>query len=245
MLKPIYIYIYIYIILSLGILLSPFQKVLAQSSLFEKIEIGASANYSALHYDSDDNTINDMISYNLGFQIHVLINHQLTNKLVLQTGLEYFFFTYEIEDQKIPETDFNGALTGNYFKYFMEESFNTSYLTLPMRIQYHPFSTQKIYFTAGPEFSYKIGYSNGMTKTILKSEDGKQLYEFPSHVYDVPEEANDFLVSGIAGVGYNLNTVIPLIIELKVKHSITPYLSGDNYITSWLRSVSFTVSYRL
>ena len=221
------------------------RSIQAQNNLFENLEVGASLNYSTLHYESDGDVLNDIISYDFGFQIHALINQDLSEKFILQSGLEYFFYTYEFEDQIIQQTGPNGGATGNYYKNSMTESFSTSYLTVPIRIQYHPFSNYPIYFTAGPEFSYKIGYSNGTYESVLYSENDERMQESYSDEYDVPESANDFLVSGIAGVGYNLYPKVPLSIELKAKHSITPYLSGGNYIKSWIRSLSFSVSYSL
>lgn len=232
----------LFLFLSLGLLFMPIQSIQAQSSIFDKLEIGASANYNTLHYDGD--VLNDIISYDYGFQLHVLINHVLSEKFILQSGFEYFYYTYEFKNQTIQQTNPNGGFTGNYYKNFMAESFSTSYLTLPVRVQYHPFSSQ-FYFTAGPEFSYKIGFSNGTYESVLYSENDERLQEFYSDEYDVPESANDFLVSGIAGIGYNLNPVVPVSIELKAKHSITPYLNGGNYIDSWIRSFSLSVSYNL
>lgn len=234
----------LFLFLSLGFFLIPTRPIQAQSSLFEKLKVGASANYNTLHYKSEGDFLNDIISYGFGFQNHVLINHDLTDKFSLQTGFEYFFYTYEIEDRTLQQTEPNGETTGNYYINSMTESFSTSYLTLPVRIHYHPFSNQ-VYFTAGPEFSYKIGYSKGLHETVLFSANGERLQESYSNEYDVPELANDFLVSGIAGVGYNLNHVVPLTMEFKAKHSITPYLSGGNYIKSWIRSFSLSVSYNL
>lgn len=231
--------------LFLGLLFIPVRSIQAQNNLFENLEFGTSLNYSTLHYESDGDVINDIISYDFGFQIHALMNHDLSEKFKLQSGLEYFFYTYEFEDQIIQQTGPNGETTGNYYKGSMTESFSTSYLTVPIRIQYHPFSNHSIYFTAGPEFSYKIGYSNGKYESALYSENGERLQESYSDEYEVPETANDFLVSGIAGVGYNLKPIVPLTIELKAKHSITPYLSGENYIKSWIRSLSLAISYKL
>ncbi|MEX0856873.1 MAG: outer membrane beta-barrel protein [Balneolaceae bacterium] len=234
-----------FLFLPLSFLLMPGHSIQAQGSLIEKIEVGASLNYNTLHYESEIDVLNDFISFDFGFQIHALINQNISKRFILQSGLEYFFFTYEFEDQIFQQTEPNGGTTGNYYKNSMTENFNTSYLTLPIRIQYHPFSDQQIYFTAGPEFSYKIGYSNGTYKSVLYSDNDERLQESYSDEYDVPESANDFLVSGIAGIGYNLNPVVPIAIEVKAKHSITPYLSGGNYIDSWIRSLSLSVSYKL
>jgi hypothetical protein len=235
----------LFLFLSLGLLFIPMRSVQAQNSLFENLEVGASLNYSTLHYKSDGGFINDIISYDFGFQIHALMNRDISEKFILQSGLEYFFYTYEFEDQIIQQTGPNGGTTGNYYKNSMTENFSTSYLTVPIRIQYHPFSNHQIYFKAGPELSYKIGYSNGTYESVLYSENDERMQESYSDEYDVPESANDFIISGVAGIGCDLGSVAPVKLEVKAKHSITPYLSGDNYIKSWIRSLSFSVSYKL
>ncbi len=224
----------------------PSHSIQAQNSLFEKLEIGASVNYSSLHYESSDGDfINDVISYDFGFQIHALTNFDFSQNFSLQTGLEYFFFTYDIEELTIQETDINRNPTGNYLKaYIGKKDFNTTYLSLPIRLRYSPLSRSQFYITAGPEFSYKIGYKNGEYKNILYSENDEQLQEM-SFTYDVPEAANNFLISGVAGMGYNFRSIAPIKLEVKAKHSITPYLSGDNSTKSWVRSLSFSVSYSI
>lgn len=222
------------------------QALLAQNNIEDNIQVGASVAYSTLHYDKDaGDVLNDIISYDAGFQLNALIAYDLSDQFSLQTGFEYFYFTYEFEDQISPETGSNGGTTGNYFKSSVTENFSTSYLTVPVRLQFHPLETVPLYITTGPDFSYKIGYDNGRYETVFYSEnDEKQEVVFNGE-YNLPEEANDFLMSAVAGLGYSFKEKNPLTLELKGIHSITPYLSGGNYIDSWIRSVSLTIFYDL
>lgn len=104
-----------------------------------KIEVGAYANYNTLHYESDGDALNDLISYDVGFQIHVLANYNLSKKLTSQLGFEYFFYTYDFEDQIVQQTRPNGRTARNYYKYSISENFSISYLMVPIRTQYYPF----------------------------------------------------------------------------------------------------------
>ena len=48
-----------------------------------------------------------------------------------------------------------------------------------------------------------------------------------------------------AGVGYSFDSSShPLDLEFGAKKAVRPYMSGDNFIKSWIRSFSLTVSYR-
>jgi hypothetical protein len=217
----------------------------AQQVLFKNVQIGGSANFSTLHYESDFSSLNDYTSSDAGFQIHITTRHDLSERIGLQTGLEYFYYSYDFSIRQIV-TDETGQPTGDILRTRLEDPIQTSYLSLPLRLQFRPVAERPFYISAGTELSYKIGYSNGelVTQRIPAEGDPIDEPELDS-AYDDPERANDVLLSGTLGVGYHFGKSFPVTAEIRAKHSITPYLSGDNVANSWVRSLAFTLAYRL
>jgi hypothetical protein len=217
----------------------------AQHVLFKNIQIGGSANFSTLHYESDLSSLNDDISSDAGFQIHITTRHDLSERIGLQTGLEYFYYAYDFSTRTVV-TDENGEPTGEILRTRLEDSIQTSYLSLPLRLQFRPVAERPFYISAGTELSYKIGYSDGELVTQRIPAEGDPIDEPElASTYDAPGQANDVLLSGTLGVGYDFGEGFPLTAEIRAKHSITPYLSGENVANSWVRSLAFTLAYRL
>lgn len=217
----------------------------AQHRLFNNAQIGGSANFSTLHYESEFSNLNDNISSGAGFQIHITTRHDLSERIGLQTGLEYFYYSYDFS-VRTSVTDENGETTGEILRTRLEDPIQTSYLSLPLRLQFRPVAERPFYISTGTELSYKIGYSNGelVTQRIPAEGDPIELPELDS-AYDDPERADDVLLSGTLGIGYDFGNGFPLTAEIRAKHSITPYLSGENVAKSWVRSLAFTLVYRL
>jgi|GEM_PF-3972839 len=64
--------------------------------------------------------------------------------------------------------------------------------------------------------------------------------------YNSPELTNDVLLFLNFGIGYSFDSDrFPLNIHIGMAQSVTPYMSADNFVRSWIRNFSLTASYRL
>lgn len=231
--------------LSLFLLCAVYSNAEAQKSLFDNFQAGGSANFSTLHYESEFSGLNDVISSDAGFQIHITTRHDFSERIGLQTGLEYFYFAFDFSTQTVV-TDETGEPTGEILRARLKDPIQTSYLSLPLRLQFRPVADRPVFISAGTELSYKIGYSNGELVAQRIPADGDPIDEPElTENYDLPELADDVLLSGTLGIGYDFGEGFPVTAEIRAKHSITPYLSGENVAKSWVRSLAFTLAYRL
>jgi hypothetical protein len=115
-----------------------------------------------------------------------------------------------------------------------------------VQLRFHLSKYGRIYLLGGPAFSYKVGYKNGQYETALYADSGEKLQEYIEAEYNVPEQANDFLIAASAGLGYDMRqNGLPLEMQLTVKHSLSPYLSGVNHVTSRFNSFAISLSYAL
>lgn len=232
------------LILYLGLLGTSSYSVQAQSKLLKHVEIGVSLNYSNMHFNSDLDMQNDFYSYDYGFQAHALVNLKISPRISAQSGLEYIYYIWHFDDQIIPHTRPDGpAYTMDYTKLSMSKDFHVSYLAVPVRFRYYPLPRQPLYVIAGADISHRIGYSNGILEMAVYSEDGAVIYGPESYDYDIPEMANDVLLSGMLGAGVQVPKS-PVAFEIKAKHSITNFI-GNDVDNNWLRSLAISVSYTL
>ena len=126
----------------------------------------------------------------------------------------------------------------------MTGAVGTTYIGLPVNLIIRPLGNKSFYALIGPELSYKVAHSNGTIKTVFEteSEEHEVLFE---EAYDIPERSNNTQLFVNFGIGYSFDAnFIPLNIEIGVKQALTPYMSGDNFINSWMRNFSLTASYR-
>ncbi|MEX0610073.1 MAG: outer membrane beta-barrel protein [Balneolaceae bacterium] len=228
-----------------GSMLKP-QTLQAQSPFFDDIQIGASLNYSTLHYDSDLASLNDLIQYDYGNQIHAYLSSKLSKNLSLQTGVEFLLFKYNFQNSSskilVADNSPEGYSETTAF-YSMIGQPITYYIGLPVLLKYKLHTSSPMYLITGPKLYKKIGYSNSTSQVhILNSETNEKELLFESE-YDVPQRANSLKISYTVGIGYQFST-IPINTEVKVNHSITPYRSGNSSVSSWYRGFAITLLYR-
>lgn len=203
---------------------------------------GASINYGGIYYESNGSALNDVWMNSFGYQVHVLYGYNLSSLISVESGIQFFVHRYNFEEQIPPETDQAGNPTVSFFRRYMDETVGTSYLSVPLNLTIRPLANKSFYAVAGPEIAFKVAYSNG-TLITYSELDEVIFFEEP---YDIPERSNNTLLLASAGIGYSFESAsFPMNIELGVKHSITPYVDGDNFVTSRIRNLSLTISYRL
>lgn len=239
-----------FLILSSIVLVFNIYQVNAQQSRHfdDGFSVGASINYGGIHYEgSDGSYVNDFWSNALGYQVHVLYGYRFSSLFSLQSGIELFVHRYTYDDLNMPETTYEGESTGNFVRSKMKESsVGTTYLSLPINLKIRPISYKSFYAVIGPEISAKIAHSNGTLVTNLETDSGEVIVTLYEMYYDIPERSRNTLISANAGIGYSfISSLSPLSVELRAKHSITPFLDGDDFITSRIRSFSLSISYRL
>lgn len=218
----------------------------AQETILANFDIGGALTHEVMNYDSYGDFLNDNLSGDYGYKLHLHYNHPLSEKVTILTGLEYHYFTFSFGERRQIETNEDGNPTGGYFITSMKDGFSTSHLLVPLRAKYHPLPEYRAYITAGAEFSYKIAFDNGIIETVQYDEDDNpQTESLLVEEYSIPESANDVMVNGTVGLGYNLGRFIPITAEVRYTQSITPYLSNSRDINSYLQGFSFSISYRL
>jgi len=210
------------------------------------ISVGASINYGGIYYESNGSVLNDIWTNSLGYQFHVLYGYNISSVISLNTGAELFVNRYRFEEQRTPETDEQGQPTGDFFTASMKDAVGTTYISVPINLILRPLGNKSFYAVVGPDISFKIAHSNGTIITNFETNSGENNQILFEESYVIPERSKSLLLFANLGVGYSFDTnLLPLNIEIGAKHSITPYMDGDNFITSWIRNLSFTLSYRL
>ena len=222
----------------------PFQAS-AQKLPMEHFKLGAAVHYSRLHISDNATGFQEHLSWDIGYQLHALSSHPLSSRFSIESGIKGFLFSYEFDEMSSRARNEEGEYTGNRLVTSMKGDLRTYYLSVPVNLQFHPFESS-FYLSAGPEISYKAGYSNGTLETDMYTEEGEILPRFHfEEEYTVPEESQDFLLAAKTGFGLNPGQTIPVNFELNILHSLTHYLDPDEYIDSWIRGASFSVSYQL
>ncbi len=223
------------------------QTLQAQSHFFDDIQIGASLNYNTLHYEGEFKALNDLINYDFGNQVHAYLSHKLSKNFSLQTGIEFLIYKFNLQNYSskilVPDNSPEGYSETIAFYSRIGKPI-TYYIGLPVLLKYKLHTSSPLYLVSGPKLYKKIGYSNSTTQVhILNSETNEKEFLFESE-YEVPKTANSFKVSFTVGIGYQFST-FPINTEVKVNHSLTPYRSGNNSVSSWSRGFAFTLLYRL
>ena len=218
-----------------------------QSANFDDgFRAGATINYGGIYYEGNGGSLNDIWSNSYGYEAHVLYGYNLSSWVSVESGINFLVNRYRFDDQRTPVTSNQGEPSGSFIKTSMEGAVGTTNLGLPVNFIIRPIKNKAFYAVVGPEISYKIAHSNGTIITVYETksdEDNMILFQI---AYDIPEQSNNTLLSVNAGVGYSFDSSsLPLNIEFRAKQSITPYVGGDDFITSWIRNLSLTISYRL
>jgi hypothetical protein len=207
---------------------------------------GASLNYGGIYFERDGFGLNDIWLYSTGYQFHMDYGIYISSILSLRPGIELFVHRYELDELTSPETNPLGEPTGSIFRSSMDGPVGTTYLSLPVFLIIRPFGNKSVFAVAGPDISFKIAHKNGVLTTIRESGEQANGEVFFVDAYDIPERSAGTILSLNAGIGYSLDArLLPLDIEIRAKHSVTPYMGGDDFIDRWIRSLSFSVSYRL
>lgn len=236
-----------FIALSLGFAAPAF----AQSPQHEGFRAGAALNLGTIHFEDDVDYLNDLYSAATGLELHALYAKKLNPAFSVETGFTLFSHRYDLRSEQ-DITDETGTPTGGIIITETKESVGTSYLSVPLSLIAHPFSQTSalsgLYFTLGPEVGYKVAHVNGSLQTRAYDETGDEIVEFrlDDQPFEDPERSRDLVFFAHAGIGYDLNSQrLPLTIELRGKHSINTYFDQENSVDSWIRKVSFMISYRL
>ena len=218
----------------------------------EGFSIGASVNYGGKYFESDSGGLNDFWSSAIGFGLHFTYSYPLSPAFALGTGSTLFVNRYTFEEQRMPWTDETGQPTGPEIVASMDGAASTTYIGLPVNLVIRPLSDRSFFLALGPEVGFRVGYRNG---TIITREDppgdgtengnGFDGAIFDEN-YDVPEQSEDLVLFVNAGLGYSIDSLrFPLDISLGLRQSATNYITEDNFADTWLRHLTFTVSYRL
>lgn len=204
--------------------------------------VGASVNYGGIYYASEGDFLNDIWSNSLGYQVHVLYGFRLSSLFSLSTGATLFANRYGFKEQKNAVIGDFGEPTGGYIVSSMTGSAGTTYVGLPVNFIVRPLGNKSLYVLAGTEISYKITHSNGTIKTTLVEGDDEHIL-FDER-YDIPERSHDTMLFLNLGIGYSFGPAsLPLNIEFGARQALTPFMSGENFINSWIRTFSLSASY--
>lgn len=209
------------------------------------LRIGASINYGGIYYESDGDFLNDIWSNSPGYQLHVFYGFSVSSLFSLNAGATLFVNRYRFDTQRNPATNEQGDPTGDFITSSMSGAVGTTYVGLPVNLIIRPLGNKSFYALIGPELSYKVAYSNGTITTVFETESEEENEVLFVDAYDIPERSNNTQLFVNFGIGYSFDAnFIPLNIEIGAKQAVTPYMSGDNFINSWIRNFSLTASYR-
>jgi hypothetical protein len=208
--------------------------------------IGASLNYGGIYFERDGSFLNDLWTNSPGYQFHVLYGYNISSVFSLNTGAEIIVNRYDFKEQRTPETNEQGQATGNFFTTSMNDAVGTTYLRLPVNLIVRPLANKSFFAAVGPDVSFKVSHKNGILITRYASDSDETNENQFEDTYDIPERSRGTMFFLNAGLGYSINSnTLPLTVQLGARQSITPYMDGDDFITSWIRNLSFTISYRL
>jgi hypothetical protein len=210
------------------------------------LSFGIAINHGGKYFESDADFLNDIWSGSVGFEFRVLWEHRFSSGATLGTGLQFITNRYILDDQIQQATNELGLPTGRIGTSTMDKPAGTAYLGVPLQVRFRPFGNQMIYAFAGTDLALKIASTN--RDVVFQWEPIAD--ESPEIVfvddYNVPELSRDIMVFANAGIGLSLPTeVLPLNIELGLRQSITPYMDRADYFTTWLRTFTLGVSYRI
>jgi hypothetical protein len=208
--------------------------------------IGAAINYGGIYFESDGDFLNEIWENSFGYQFHVMYGYTISPVISLNGGVELFINRYNYVEQRSPETNQQGEPSGNYYSFSMQDEVGTTYLTLPLNFIVRPLQNKSYYAVVGPDISFKVAHKNSIINVYREDESGQNRELEFEQSYDTPEQSRNTLLFVNAGLGYSIDSArLPLNIEIKAKHAIHPYMDGENFIKSWVRNVSFGLSYRL
>ena len=216
---------------------------------------GVSVNYGGLYFDNEFSNFNDFYKSSVGYGFHVLYPYSLSPVFSLSTGVTVFVNRYSAGENRGIFTDESGEPTGTESVTTMAGTAGTTYAGLPVNLVIRPLANKSIYATIGPEVGYRVAHNNDAFTTRLDPvpEEGDPYWGMGDEdgvisvvSYINPEQSRRINLFVNAGFGYSFDEdALPLDITLGVRQAVTTYMGDDNFIDSWLRHLTFTVSYRL
>lgn len=206
------------------------------------IWLGVSVTNQTISVTSDAAAFNDQLDYKIGAGLHLHANWYFDRRFALRTGLSYQYFDWEFNDLEMQVTDPTGAPTGAIQLRSLSRGFHIMYAGVPLHLRFHPYATH-FYLTAGADFWYKFRHKVGLVDTFLIDPEGEVFELLSSERYNTPGFAEDFLVAGIAGLGFKFTLdAIHLGIEFNARRNLTPFYDRQGLTQNFTQyGVSFSV----
>ncbi|MCH8568988.1 MAG: PorT family protein [Balneolales bacterium] len=216
-----------------------------QSSHFDNgLSFNLSAHSGGIVFGSEGSNLNDYYKNEPGFGLQLQYGYSLTPMISVKSGIGFSMLRYSFSSEQ-QGTDETGNPTGEIIISESDGVMSNTYIDVPLNFVLRPLPNRAFYVMAGPQLSFKVGYTNRDFIARHISADGDVLFVFDPVTYDTPERSNNILLLAKAGIGYSLDTMnFPLNFELGFGHSLTPYLGGDGFINNYTRTFSFTIAYR-
>ncbi|WP_114983122.1 outer membrane beta-barrel protein [Cyclonatronum proteinivorum] len=207
--------------------------------------LGFSVTNQTISYSGSDFAArNDQLDYKAGASLHVHLNWYFYPRLALRTGLTYQFFDWTFKDTEMPQTDETGNPTGNVIFSTMTRGFNIMYLGVPLHIRFHPYADH-FYLTAGTDFWYKFRHKTGQIDTFLTGAEDGSLELLTSQRYSTPGFAEDFVIAGLAGLGFEFKAEnLKFGVELNARRNLTPFFDRGG-VTQNFTQYGLSLSLRL
>lgn len=237
-----------FITVALLFLFAAAQDSTAQAQLNDgrKVDLRAGFNvtYQNLSFTGDAAELNDLTDYGLGGGFQLQLNWYFLPRFSLSTGFSYLYFDWEFNDTEMPATNEAGQPTGNTILTTMGRGFNVIYAGLPLHLRIHPYASH-FYLMVGSDLWYKALYKNGQLDSFLVDQDGVILELIASEPYATPTLAEDWVVSGVAGIGFGFSLdTLRFGIEFNARQNITPFFSRQG-VTQNFTQFGMSVNVRL
>lgn len=234
---------------------SPAPAYNQQHGFDDGLGIGASLSFGGQNFESEYSMINDFYTNSVGYGLHLRYGYALSPLFSLNTGASLFVNRYSTGEERGSFTNETGEPTGPESFTSMAGTAGTTYAGLPINLVIRPLRNKSFYATLGPEFGFKVAHNNDIITTRIDpvpqegdpywgevDEDGVLFVV----QYDNPERSRNAMLFVNAGLGYSLDAAaLPLDVALILRQAVTTYMDGDDYINSWLRHMTVSVTYRL
>lgn len=228
------------------------QANIAESSIFDNgLRIGASINYGGPFFDSEFSQTNDFFTNSTGFGLQALYGFSLNSMFSVSSGITFFVNRYSSDEDFSPFTNEAGEPLGTGAITSMEGTAATAYAGVPVNLVVRPLPNKSFYAVLGPEIGFRIAHKNDMIVSRIDPipEEGDPFGDengiISSTEYKNPELSRKTILFINAGLGYSLPSAsLPLDFSLGIKQSLVTYVDREDYINSWLRHATLSVSYR-
>ncbi|MCH8485822.1 MAG: hypothetical protein LAT75_03085 [Candidatus Cyclonatronum sp.] len=188
--------------------------------------LGFSTTTQTISFTGPATALNDGLDYKIGAGLHLHANWYMFRQLALRTGFTYQYFDWEVKDKLSPVTTETGDPTGEAILTTLTRDFNLMYAGVPLHLRFYPYASH-FYITAGADFWYKFTYKAGRLDTFFLDEDGLFVQELGREPYPTPRLASDFVIAGMAGIGFAFNLEnLRMGLELYSRQNITPFVNS-------------------